>query len=786
MKHLILTIGSQGSGKSTWTQDYVQQNPKFVRISQDEHGKDGHLIKYKNALLEGSNIIVDRMNYNYEQRMKYVKPALDAGYTVHYKHFYVPYNEAMSRIMNREGHPSIPKGNYQICRTALDFYWKNAEVPFHSWQREGASEFKTNDWKSPKVWHISPKKDQRVLIFTDIHSCYQELCQLLANVNYRPSSDVLIINGDLFDRGPDSHKVLDFYLKFKPIVIMGNHDQKFVRWLKANKVQVSSLTNTLAQLQGAGFVCSDDQKRELYEDMMSFPYIVKVWDDNYITHAGFNPTRHPEDNGREFCMYARHYDIEKNTFANPLFEETNNQFWWDFPRKYPDYNLFVGHNVVPECKVVGQDNAVGRIYRLDAGACFGIKLRCAILEYGKEPQMIEIQSSMPPKAMPKPLAELTYSKRFEKYEAEVEKGYLSKKVQGKLILYNYTEKCTFEKKWDEITLNCRGVIYNAETKECAARPFGKFFNLGELEGRPDLGIIPVGESYRVEDKLDGSMGTLYKDPEDKLYKIATRGSFESEQAKIGTEILQALFAKLTQDQRSAFKAIEEVATPVFEIIYPENRFNDGARLVCDYGTARKLVLLAVIDKKTGKEWYEFSTDEMAELLGCEKRKVYNLTLEELSAMKKTLPVTQEGWVVVFQNGLRVKVKGDEYCKMQKILNSISPLSIWEKMMDEPNFELSAEYLALIPEEISPEVIALQDKLLAKYKQKCIEFMDLYFKAIDFAFDNYPTNHKKGLGLYKQQHTASELASGFFLQYDKRTDELMQMLWKTIRPTGNEL
>lgn len=753
-------MGSQGSGKSTWCKEYQLAHPSFILISQDEQGKEGHVIKFKNALLEGSSIIVDRMNFNNEQRMRYIEPALALGYKIHYKHFYVPYEVAMSRILHREGHPSIKKGDYATCRTALDFYWKNAEIPFRTWQKEGAVEFKTNEWKSPKTWYLSPDKDKRVLIFTDIHSCYNEFLTLLNQVNYNPKEDVLIINGDLFDRGPDAHLVLEFYLRYRPIVVMGNHDQKFVRWLKANKVNVSSLTETISQIQGAGHCITDEQKQELYADMMSFPYIIKVWDNNFITHAGFNPIKHPEDTSREFSLYARHYDIETNTFANPLFGGKETEFWWDTPRRYPDNNLFVGHNVVDKFDIV-QNN----IYRLDGGACFGLKLRCAILKYGETPTVVEIQSSMPPRALPKAGLALTYSKRFEKYEDLVQKGYLNKKIQGKLILYNYSEKCTFEGFWNDITLNCRGVIYNAETKEVAARPFRKFFNLGEHENKAELGAIPYGMNYRVEDKLDGSMGTLYKDPEDKLYKIATRGSFESEQAVIGTSILQELFSKLSQDQRSAFKSIEEVATPVFEIIYPENRFNDGARLVCDYGTSRKLVLLDVIDKKTGNTWYEFAVDEMAELLGCDKRRVYDLKLEEVVALKATLPLTQEGWVVVFENGLKVKVKGDEYCKMQKILNSISPISIWEKMLDSSDFRLADDYLALIPEEIRPEVVDLQVKLLVNYMKMAKDFKELYHNALKFAYSNHSENHKKGLGLYKQHHTTSELASGFFLAYD---------------------
>ena len=40
---------------------------------------------------------------------------------------------------------------------------------------------------------------------------------------------------------------------------------------------------------------------------------------------------------------------------------------------------------------------------------------------------------------------------------------------GRLILWNYTDLCTYERAWDEVTLNARGTVYEIETGKVIAR-----------------------------------------------------------------------------------------------------------------------------------------------------------------------------------------------------------------------------------------------------------------------------------------------------------------------------
>ncbi|WWP00562.1 MAG: bis(5'-nucleosyl)-tetraphosphatase (symmetrical) ApaH [Candidatus Dasytiphilus stammeri] len=60
----------------------------------------------------------------------------------------------------------------------------------------------------------------------DIHGCYQELCAILAQVNFDTRRDTLWLTGDLVARGPQSIQVLRYIrsLGTNARIVLGNHD----------------------------------------------------------------------------------------------------------------------------------------------------------------------------------------------------------------------------------------------------------------------------------------------------------------------------------------------------------------------------------------------------------------------------------------------------------------------------------------------------------------------------------------------------------------------------------
>jgi len=55
---------------------------------------------------------------------------------------------------------------------------------------------------------------------------------------------------------------------------------------------------------------------------------------------------------------------------------------------------------------------------------------------------------------------------------------VQKHPDADLFIYNYTNKAQYDRIWNEITLQSRGLILDADLN-IVARPFKKFFNLEE-------------------------------------------------------------------------------------------------------------------------------------------------------------------------------------------------------------------------------------------------------------------------------------------------------------------
>jgi RNA ligase len=233
-----------------------------------------------------------------------------------------------------------------------------------------------------------------------------------------------------------------------------------------------------------------------------------------------------------------------------------------------------------------------------------------------------------------------------------------------LTIWNYSPKVQYERLWDEVTLQTRGLVTDDEGN-IVARPFKKFFNYEELEP----GQIP-NERFDVFEKLDGSLGILFN------YKgewvLATRGSFTSDQAKRGWEILQ----------KYDYKRLIEDKTYLFEIIYKENR------IVVDYDY-EDLIMLGVIDNADGYEYKIF--DERVHLEGVRFVNMYrNLGfkfvkkydgIQDYTTLKNIIKDDEEGFVIRFESGLRMKIKGSEYVRLHRILTNISNRDIWEYLKD---------------------------------------------------------------------------------------------------------
>jgi T4 RnlA family RNA ligase len=318
----------------------------------------------------------------------------------------------------------------------------------------------------------------------------------------------------------------------------------------------------------------------------------------------------------------------------------------------------------------------------------------------------------------------------------MEQGYVmkNKHPNSELYIYNYTQMAQYESIWNETTIQCRGLILDNEYN-IVARPFPKFFNLSEHQPE-EIPNLP----FKVYDKLDGSLGILYFWND--VPSIATRGSFDSIQSNKANEILQQKYQKVLPLLNRNF-------TYLFEIIYPENR------IVLDYGNLEDIILLEIIETKTGKQM-------PLEDIGFSIVKQYD-QWQNIEELKQLNIDNKEGFVLKYENGFRVKIKFEEYVRLHRIITQCSSLDIWECLKN--NTPLN-EFLNNVPDEFFDWIKQTEKNLKTEFETIENDCKN-YFKVFD-------TPRETAEYFLKHPHQSVL----FSMLKNKNYNEI---IWKKIRP-----
>lgn len=271
-----------------------------------------------------------------------------------------------------------------------------------------------------------------------------------------------------------------------------------------------------------------------------------------------------------------------------------------------------------------------------------------------------------------------------------------------LVIWNYTPQCQFERAWDEVTMQARGLI-TTPSGTVVARPFRKFKNIEEHEGQ-----IPL-EPFTVTEKLDGSLGILYFI--DNKPQIATRGSFTSEQAIKANDILYNKYKGFI-----SFSPNISSYTCLFEIIYPSNR------IVVDYGDREDLILLAFINTETGEE-IDLHDPRCSSIASFPLVKCYD-GIKDINELKKLEEPNKEGFVIRFENGLRLKCKFEDYVRIHHIVFGTNARTVWEYLKEgKPLAELTdripgdfVAWVKSISRDLSDRYRSIHSKTQTVYKE----------------------------------------------------------------------
>jgi RNA ligase len=143
-------------------------------------------------------------------------------------------------------------------------------------------------------------------------------------------------------------------------------------------------------------------------------------------------------------------------------------------------------------------------------------------------------------------------------------------------------------------------------------------------------------------------------------------------------------------------------TLLFEIVFPAL---PGS--VVDYGKLEELVLLAGYNRFTGEElpWREI--EGWAARLGARTPKIFEFSsIDELLETKASFPDDLEGVVIRFEQGLRVKLKGDVYLALLREKKGFSRNALAIALEE----GRGSEFLERVDEEFRPEAARFLEEL----------------------------------------------------------------------------
>lgn len=213
-------------------------------------------------------------------------------------------------------------------------------------------------------------------VMSDLHGCYDEFIQMLELINFN-SSDELYILGDIFDRGPEPLKILDYVVANKNITLLkGNHEKMYEEYYESGDASLwyyNGGQTTHNNLMKKDYIYLDN----LYKYIKRLP-IVKVVDKFILVHAGL--------------YFPKDFDCLK---LEEFLNQEEDVCLWDRSnigneKQYKDYTIICGHTPV---QVINNSNddvkikkAYGTLY-IDCGCCFkqaNGKLACLRLDDMKE------------------------------------------------------------------------------------------------------------------------------------------------------------------------------------------------------------------------------------------------------------------------------------------------------------------------------------------------------------------------------------------------------------------
>ncbi|MFJ9994469.1 polynucleotide kinase-phosphatase [Streptomyces werraensis] len=380
---LVVLIGASGSGKSTFARRHFKPteviSSDFCRglVADDENDQSAsrdafnvlHYIAGK-RLAAGRRTVVDATSVQQEARRQLIDLARQHDVLPIAIVLDVPEEVCAERNAARTDRADMPRRvirrHTRELRRSLRHLEREGFRKVHVLRGVDEVEHATvvTEKRFNDLSHLAGPFD----VIGDVHGCSSELEALLGKLGYadgvHPEGRTAVFVGDLVDRGPDSpgvlRRVMAMVKSGNALCVPGNHENKFGRYLKGRKVQLThGLAETVEQMEGE----SEEfraEVREFVEGLVS--HYVLDGGSLVVCHAGLPEKYHGRTSGR----------VRSHALYGDTTGETDE---FGLPVRYPwaeDYRgratVVYGHTPVPEATWL--NNTIC----LDTGAVFGGKL----------------------------------------------------------------------------------------------------------------------------------------------------------------------------------------------------------------------------------------------------------------------------------------------------------------------------------------------------------------------------------------------------------------------------
>jgi serine/threonine protein phosphatase 1 len=209
------------------------------------------------------------------------------------------------------------------------------------------------------------KHKGRVFFTTDLHGHFDLLHEKLKEVAFDSTKDILIVGGDLCDRGPDSQYVLDYLNEPWLYCVRGNHEELLIQAFEEGFR--GAATNCLLS-NGGVWVADVDAKllKSIYESFKSLPLAIEL--QLPTETVGIIHAQCPYNSWKEF-KNATHQELAWNAEATAQWARTNYDYKLELNIEGVD-RLLVGHSPTTS----GEIEVYGNTWYADLGSFFRGKI----------------------------------------------------------------------------------------------------------------------------------------------------------------------------------------------------------------------------------------------------------------------------------------------------------------------------------------------------------------------------------------------------------------------------